>query len=101
MALATYSLIIAVDCDPSQLINLSDLAWDQQIPLIKVHSCGFYGAIRVQINELPSKLRAVKVDELHSLILTLSRSRRDAPRILGRPARPRAVPSARAICGDV
>ncbi|KDE08124.1 hypothetical protein MVLG_01605 [Microbotryum lychnidis-dioicae p1A1 Lamole] len=52
-ALEKYSLIIAVDVNPTDLLQLSDLAWKYHIPLIKVRSCGFYGSLTTQINELP------------------------------------------------
>ncbi|KAL8280567.1 hypothetical protein RQP46_006890 [Phenoliferia psychrophenolica] len=50
--LAQYSLIIAVDVNPTLLPKLADVAWDHAIPLIKVRSCGFYGSLRTQIKEL-------------------------------------------------
>ncbi|GAA6015476.1 hypothetical protein JCM8202_002485 [Rhodotorula sphaerocarpa] len=51
--LEPYSLVLAVDVeDPEQLLRLADLAWQKQIPLIKVDSCGFYGSLRVQVNEI-------------------------------------------------
>ncbi len=52
--LAEFSLIIAVDVDPNHLLTLSDLAWEHEIPLIKVKSCGFFGSVRTQLNELAS-----------------------------------------------
>ncbi|KAK4700961.1 hypothetical protein P7C70_g5278, partial [Phenoliferia sp. Uapishka_3] len=51
-SLAQYSLIIAVDVNPSLLLPLADVAWEHSIPLIKVRSCGFYGSLRTQIREL-------------------------------------------------
>ncbi|KAK4057494.1 hypothetical protein OIO90_001563 [Microbotryomycetes sp. JL221] len=48
-----YTLIIAVDADPENLVKISDIAWDNSIPLIKVQSCGFYGSLRTQVNEFP------------------------------------------------
>ncbi|SCV74446.1 BQ2448_8085 [Microbotryum intermedium] len=53
--LTKYSLFIAVDVNPHDLLQLADLAWKNHIPLIKVRSCGFYGSLRTQINELPSE----------------------------------------------
>ncbi|KAM0750517.1 NEDD8-activating enzyme E1 regulatory subunit [Meredithblackwellia eburnea MCA 4105] len=50
--LAQFSLIIAVDVDPNNILQLADIAWDNSIPLIKVRSCGFYGSLRTQIREL-------------------------------------------------
>jgi len=41
--------------DPNQVLLLSDLAWENKIPLIKVASCGFFGSVRTQINEVASK----------------------------------------------
>lgn len=54
--LASYSLIIAVDVDPPHLLPLSDLAWTNQIPFLKVRSVGFFGYLRVQVNETASEL---------------------------------------------
>ncbi|GJN93178.1 hypothetical protein Rhopal_006225-T1 [Rhodotorula paludigena] len=51
--LSPYSLILAIDVEsPSDLLALSDAAWEQGIPLIKVESCGFYGTLRTQVKEL-------------------------------------------------
>ncbi|GAA5984582.1 hypothetical protein JCM10908_003410 [Rhodotorula pacifica] len=51
--LSPYSLILAVDVeDPEQLVRLADQAWERHIPLIKVESCGFYGSLRTQVNEI-------------------------------------------------
>ncbi|GAA5874111.1 hypothetical protein JCM1840_000354 [Sporobolomyces johnsonii] len=52
-SIGSYSLIIAVDVPPTELLQLADEAWKQGVPLIKVQSCGFYGALRVQVEELP------------------------------------------------
>ncbi|SCZ96749.1 BZ3500_MvSof-1268-A1-R1_Chr4-1g06682 [Microbotryum saponariae] len=38
-ALEKYSLFIAVDVNPTDLLQLSDLAWKYHTPLIKVRSC--------------------------------------------------------------
>lgn len=53
-SIAEYSLIIAVDVDPSQLLQLSTIAWDRSIPFIASKSCGFYGSLRVQVKEMAS-----------------------------------------------
>ncbi|ORY88225.1 NEDD8-activating enzyme E1 regulatory subunit [Leucosporidium creatinivorum] len=50
--LASYSLIIAVNVDPTHLLPLSDIAWNNQIPFLKVRTVGFYGSLRVQVNEI-------------------------------------------------
>ncbi|BGP27169.1 NEDD8-activating enzyme E1 regulatory subunit [Rhodotorula toruloides] len=51
--LSPYSLILAVDvASPSELLSLADAAWAQDIPLIKVETCGFYGTLRTQVKEL-------------------------------------------------
>ncbi|GAA5865166.1 hypothetical protein JCM3774_002158 [Rhodotorula dairenensis] len=51
--LSPYSLILAVDVqDPQQLVQLADRAWERHIPLIKVDSCGFYGTLRTQVQEI-------------------------------------------------
>lgn len=53
--LSPYSLILAVDVeDPDQLVRLADLAWQHNVPLIKVESCGFYGTLRTQVKEITS-----------------------------------------------
>ncbi|GAA5972715.1 hypothetical protein JCM21900_002362 [Sporobolomyces salmonicolor] len=52
-SIGSYSLIIAVDVPPAELLQLADEAWKQGVPLVKVQSCGFYGALRVQVEELP------------------------------------------------
>jgi len=54
--LASYSLIIAVNVDPTHLLPLSDIAWNNQIPFLKVRTVGFYGSLRVQVNEIASEL---------------------------------------------
>ncbi|KAM0786806.1 hypothetical protein ACM66B_002238 [Microbotryomycetes sp. NB124-2] len=48
-----YTLIIAVDAEPASLLKISDYAWQHDIPLIKVRSCGFYGSLRTQVGEFP------------------------------------------------
>ncbi|KAK4052714.1 hypothetical protein OIV83_002001 [Microbotryomycetes sp. JL201] len=48
-----YTLIIAVDAEPTSLLKISDTAWQHDIPVIKVRSCGFYGSLRTQIGEFP------------------------------------------------
>lgn len=51
--LSPYSLILAVDVeDPDQLVRLADLAWERDVPLIKVETCGFYGTLRTQVKEI-------------------------------------------------
>ncbi|BGP02964.1 NEDD8-activating enzyme E1 regulatory subunit [Rhodotorula toruloides ATCC 204091] len=51
--LSPYSLILAVDiASPSQILSLADAAWKQDIPLVKVETCGFYGTLRTQVREL-------------------------------------------------
>jgi amyloid beta precursor protein binding protein 1 len=54
-SLAAYSLIIAVDVNPNSILQLADIAWDNEIPFIKARSCGFYGLLRVQVKELTRK----------------------------------------------
>lgn len=57
--LSPYSLILAVDvASPSELLSLADAAWKQDIPLIKVETCGFYGTLRPQVKELTSTFAA-------------------------------------------
>ena len=53
-SLAEYTLIIAVDVQPSHALQLANVAWEYSIPFIKVKSCGFYGSLRVQLRELAS-----------------------------------------------
>ncbi|GAA5825049.1 hypothetical protein JCM3770_004513 [Rhodotorula araucariae] len=51
--LSPYTLVLAVDVDsPTELLALADAAWDKGIPLIKVDSAGFYGALRTQVKEI-------------------------------------------------
>lgn len=51
--LSPYSLVLAVDVESrTDLLALSDAAWDKGIPLIKVETAGFYGALRTQVKEL-------------------------------------------------
>lgn len=51
-SLMAYSLIIAVDVNPNSILQLASIAWENEIPLIKARSCGFYGSLRVQVKEL-------------------------------------------------
>ncbi|GAA5900782.1 Ula1p [Sporobolomyces salmoneus] len=52
-ALEPYTLILAVDvAPPSELSELTAKAWQAGIPLIKVESYGFYGALSTQIEEI-------------------------------------------------
>ncbi|BGP43074.1 hypothetical protein JCM10449v2_007089 [Rhodotorula kratochvilovae] len=51
--LSPYTLVLAVDIEaPAELLALADAAWDKGIPLIKVDSAGFYGALRTQVKEI-------------------------------------------------
>lgn len=54
-SLEQYSLIVAVDLDPTTTLALADFAWEKQIDFIKVKSCGFYGVFRVQVREITSR----------------------------------------------
>ena len=51
---ARHSLVLAVNVDPTVGRRLAKLAWEEKVPLIKVVTCGFYGSLRVQVNELTS-----------------------------------------------
>lgn len=51
--LKSFNLILAIDVSPpKELTRLSELAWSQGLPLIKVESFGFYGSITSQLEEL-------------------------------------------------
>lgn len=98
--LATYSLIIAVNVEPTHLLPLSDIAWNNQIPFLKVRTVGFYGYLRVQVNEIASEFEVfftpVAVAILAIADFPLS-SRRDPPRIAHRPPRPLPFPRSHRI----
>lgn len=51
--LQPYSLILAVDVTPPSILNeLTSKAWAKGIPLIKVETYGFYGALSTQVEEV-------------------------------------------------
>ncbi|GAA6059205.1 hypothetical protein JCM10212_006598 [Sporobolomyces blumeae] len=50
--LAPYSLVLAVDVGPRDLATLCDRAWDAGVPLIQVESCGFFGTLTTQVEEV-------------------------------------------------
>ncbi|XP_055608711.1 nedd8-activating enzyme E1 regulatory subunit [Uranotaenia lowii] len=47
----TFDVVVATSVNERTIIRLSNLLWDQKIPLLVCRSIGFYGVARLQIQE--------------------------------------------------